>query len=132
MAVDSGVEVRQQPVSLAQFAGLLRALCEKNRMRILCFLMQGERSVCDLAKCLDLPQNLVSHHLNVLRELDLVIAHRDEHDARWVYYSVNRAALAELNAVYASFFAAERAEPWRMGCCTDADCCLKCLATGAC
>ncbi len=124
--------VEPQPVGLAQLSSFLKALCEENRMRILCFLMQGERSVCDLARCLDLPQNLVSHHLGVLREIGLVTARRDEHDARWVYYSVDRAALAQSNALYLSFFAAERAKAWQLCCGPEADCCLQCLLTGSC
>jgi len=132
MAVDLAVKVEPQPVGLAQLSSFLKALCEENRMRILCFLMQGERSVCDMAACLDLPQNLVSHHLGVLRGLGLVTARRDEHDARWVYYSVDRAALAQLNALYLSFFAAKRDEPWQLGCGPEADCCLECLTTGSC
>ena len=132
MAVDLAVKVKPQPVGLAQLSSFLKALCEENRMRILCFLMQGQRSVCDLAACLDLPQNLVSHHLGVLRDSGLVTARRDARDARWVYYSVDRAALAQLNALYLSFFTAERAEPWRLGCGPQADCCLECLTTGSC
>ncbi len=126
MAVDLTGQVESQPVGLAQLASVLKVLCEQNRMRILCFLMQGERSVCDLAARLDLPQNLVSHHLSVLRALGLVTARHDAHDARWVYYSVDRAALARLNALYLSFFAADRTEPWQLGCCAGADCCPEC------
>lgn len=132
MVVDLAVKVESQPVGLAQLSSVLKTLCEENRMRILCFLMQGERSVCDLAACLDLPQNLVSHHLGILRGLGLVTVRRDQHDARWVYYTVDRAAMAELNDLYLSFFAAERAEPWRLGCGPEADCCLQCLTTGSC
>lgn len=132
MAVDLAVKVEPQPVGLAQLSSVLKTLCEENRMRILCFLMQGERSVCDLAACLDLPQNLVSHHLGILRGLGLVTARRDEHDARWVYYSVNRTALAQLNALYLSFFVAERARPWQFCCDPESYCCLECLITGSC
>ncbi len=132
MAVDLAVKVEPQPAGLAQLSGFLKTLCEQNRMRILCFLMQGERSVCDLADCLRLPQNLVSHHLSVLRELGLVAARRDAHDARWVYYSVDRAALAQLNALYLSFFTADRSEPWRPDCCAGDECCLECLVAGSC
>jgi ArsR family transcriptional regulator len=132
MTVDSVLGVQQQPVGLAQLASLLKTLCEQNRMRILCFLMQGERGVCDLAGCLDLPQNLVSHHLGVLRELGLVTAQRDAHDARCIHYSVDRTALARLNALYLSFFTAERASPWRVGCCAETECCPECRAAGVC
>jgi len=132
MTVDSAIAVQKQPVGLGGLATLLKALCEHNRMRILCFLMQGERGVCDLADCLDLHQNLVSHHLGVLRELGLVTARRDEHDARCIHYSVERTALAQLNALYLSFFAAERAHPWRVGCCAETGCCPECRAAGVC
>ncbi|HIP97372.1 MAG TPA: ArsR family transcriptional regulator [Anaerolineae bacterium] len=60
-------------MSLARLSSFLKTLCEENRMSILCFLMQGERNVCNLAACLDLPQNLVSHHLGILREMGLVV-----------------------------------------------------------
>ena len=132
MAVDLATKVEPQPVGLAQLSNILKTLCEQNRMRILCFLMQGERSVCDLADCLGLPQNLVSHHLSVLRGLGLVTARRDAHDARWVYYSVDRAALAQLNALYLSFFTADRTGPWRPDCCAGGECCLECLVAGSC
>jgi ArsR family transcriptional regulator len=119
-------------VGLAELANSLKMLCEHNRMRILCFLMQGERGVCDLADCLDLPQNLVSHHLGVLRELGLVTPHRDEQDARCIHYSVDRTALAQLNALYLSFFTPERVRPWRLDCCSAGECCPECRATGMC
>ncbi len=128
---DTPVRVSRS-AGLAQLSSWLRTLCEENRMRVLCFLLQGERSVCDLADCLNLPQNLVSHHLGVLREAELVTARRDEHDARWIYYSVDRAALAELNALYLSFFAADRTGPWRDDCCAGDECCVKCLLDGSC
>lgn len=129
--VDTAVRV-SPTAGLAQLSSWLKTLCEENRMRVLCFLMQGERSVCDLATCLNLPQNLVSHHLGVLRHAGLVTARRDEHDARWVYYSVDRAALARLNALYLQFFAADRTEPWRTDCCAGDECCLECVITGSC
>jgi len=75
--------------NVAQLAGLLRILAEENRLRILCLLLQGEHCVAELCQALDLPQNLVSHHLGVLREAGLLIARRDPEDSRWVYYSVN-------------------------------------------
>ena len=71
--------------------------------------------------------DVVSHHLGVLRELGLVTACRDEQDARLIYYAVNRSALAQLNTMYLCFSAADRAAPWRLGCCVEGDCCRECL-----
>ena len=41
--------IEHRPMGLAHLAGVLKALCEENRMRVLCFLMQGRRRVCHLA-----------------------------------------------------------------------------------
>jgi ArsR family transcriptional regulator len=132
MVTEAVVEIVSPLVGLAELADSLKMLCEQNRMRILCFLMQGERGVCDLADCLDLPQNLVSHHLRVLRELGLVTPRHDERDARCIHYSVDRTALARLNALYFSFFRAERDHPWDVDCCSAGECCQECHASGKC
>ncbi len=52
---------------------LLKALADETRLRILGLLAQcGELSVGDLARRLNLKDPTVSHHLTVLRDLDLV------------------------------------------------------------
>jgi DNA-binding transcriptional ArsR family regulator len=51
---------------------VLKKISELNRLKILCFLKDGEKCVCDIWQCLKLPQNLVSHHLKVLRDLNLI------------------------------------------------------------
>ena len=48
------------------------AVAEPRRRQILDLLAQGERPVNDLVELLDLAQPLVSKHLRVLREVDLV------------------------------------------------------------
>ena len=48
------------------------AVAEPRRRQILDALASGERSVGDLVEALRLPQPLVSKHLKVLREVDLV------------------------------------------------------------
>ncbi len=47
----------------------LEVLKDENRLRILCLLKEHkELCVCDIYGSLDLPQNLVSYHLNKLKE----------------------------------------------------------------
>jgi len=48
------------------------ALADANRQAILRLLGKGEHCVCELLPKLRLPQNLVSHHLAVLRRAKLV------------------------------------------------------------
>jgi DNA-binding transcriptional ArsR family regulator len=51
---------------------VLKKISEPNRLKILCILKDGEKCVCDIWQCLKLPQNLVSHHLKVLKDLNLI------------------------------------------------------------
>lgn len=68
---------------------VLKALADPNRLCIFDLLMQGDWSNCELNDRLGLPPNLLSHHLHALREAGLVDSHRDEADARWIFYTVN-------------------------------------------
>jgi len=74
----------------------LRLLADPTRRQIFLLLMRGETCNCEIAAALNLPQNLVSHHLHRLREAGLVRERRDAHDARWIHYAVAAEQLAEL------------------------------------
>jgi DNA-binding transcriptional ArsR family regulator len=64
---------------------LLKALSNRHRLLIICQLIDGERSVGDLAELLDLRDSTVSQHLALLRKDGLVSARRD---AQTIYYSI--------------------------------------------
>lgn len=53
-------------------ANFLKAVSEKNRLKILCLLKNGEKCVCDIWQHLKLPQNLTSHHLKELKKINLI------------------------------------------------------------
>jgi ArsR family transcriptional regulator, arsenate/arsenite/antimonite-responsive transcriptional repressor len=89
---------------LTLLAGRLKVLSEPNRLRILNLLMEGVQCNCELGDALDMPANLISHHLRVLREAGLVDVERDSRDGRWLYYAINRPVLAELVRVFGAFF----------------------------
>ncbi|HRY52449.1 MAG TPA: metalloregulator ArsR/SmtB family transcription factor [Candidatus Portnoybacteria bacterium] len=72
---------------------LLNALSDANRLGIILFLGKGEKCVCDILGHLKLPQNLVSHHLKVLRQKQLIKSRRE---GRWIFYSLNCDCLKEL------------------------------------
>lgn len=63
------------------------------RFKIISCLASGEKCVCNIFKKLGLPQNLVSHHLGILRESGFIV---DRKDGKWVYYSLNKKTLVEL------------------------------------
>jgi DNA-binding transcriptional ArsR family regulator len=56
----------------ATTADAFNAVAEPRRRQILDVLTDGERSVNDLVRVLELPQPQVSKHLRVLREVDAV------------------------------------------------------------
>jgi ArsR family transcriptional regulator len=64
---------------------ILKLLAEENRFKILCVLQNGEHCACQIIKHLGLPQNLVSHHLNKLKENGLVQGRKE---GVWIYYSL--------------------------------------------
>ncbi len=104
------------PTDLHTLAAQLKVLAEPKRLLIVHLLMEGVQCNCELGDALKLPPNLISHHLRMLREAGLIDVERDAVDARWVYYSINRAALDELNTAFGSFFDPARIKPRRPTC----------------
>jgi len=82
----------------AELAHGFGALADPVRLRVLSILAaapDGEVCVCDFVEPLGKSQPTVSHHLKILSEAGLV--HGDRR-GKWVWYSLNRARLAELQA----------------------------------
>jgi ArsR family transcriptional regulator, lead/cadmium/zinc/bismuth-responsive transcriptional repressor len=83
-----------------------RALSDPTRLVVAAALREGgELCVCDLAWISGRAQNLVSHHLRVLRSHGLVSSRRD---GKMVMYSLTMTGLALLGAVLGDY--AEPAE----------------------
>ena len=104
------------PADLQQLAAWLKVLAEPNRLLIFHSLMEGVQCNCELGDGLQMAPNLISHHLKVLRQAGLVDAERDAQDARWMYYSINRQALAALTQAFGVFFDPTRIKPRRQTC----------------
>jgi ArsR family transcriptional regulator len=109
-----------EPISpvfdLNKMAKWLKVLGEPNRLLIFNFIMEGVQCNCDLGDGLQMAPNLISHHLKVMREAGLIEVERDAVDARWLYYSINRQTLEELNKVLGTFFDPQRIKPRRLNC----------------
>jgi DNA-binding transcriptional ArsR family regulator len=90
-----------------QASDLLKALSNRHRLLIICQLINGERSVGDLADLLGLRDSTVSQHLALLRKDDLVSARRD---AQTIYYSIASDPAREvLKALYQVYCAPPKA-----------------------
>lgn len=78
-------------------AALFKVLGDDVRWRIVQQLRRGDRSVVELVRRVSAPQNLVSYHLQTLRDAGLVRSHKSEADGRTVYYGLD---LSRLGALY--------------------------------
>ena len=61
----------------------LKALSDNTRLDIVLFIASGDKCVCEIFEELKLPQNLVSHHLGIVRQNGLIINRRE---GKWIYY----------------------------------------------
>ena len=108
--------IAHPPANLQTLADRLKILAEPKRLLILHLLTEGVQCNCELGDALQMAPNLISHHLSVLRQAGLVDVERDVVDARWIYYSINLAALNELTEMFGVFFDSDRIKPRRPTC----------------
>ena len=79
-------------------AELLASMANPKRLLVLCHLVEGERSVGDLAERVQLGQSALSQHLSKMRALGLVKTRRE---AQTVFY---RLASSEVRALLATLY----------------------------
>lgn len=72
---------------------MLKALAEENRLEIVRLLSRGSLCVCEIEEKIKLPQNLVSHHLAVLKKSGLI---DDCRCGKNNYYSLNKKELTKI------------------------------------
>ena len=74
-------------------AELLKAMAHPQRLRVLCLLVEGERSVGDINREIELSQSALSQHLAKLREEGLVTTRKE---AQTVFYSLTTGPALEV------------------------------------
>lgn len=84
----------------ASLAKFLRVIGDDNRLRILCLLRDEERCVCEIYPNLDLSQNLVSSHLKIMLNLDLL---KIRQEWKKNYYSINPVIFKKYNSLLTDF-----------------------------
>ena len=82
-----------------------KALGDDTRQKILQMLLEGERCVGDIVEAFEVSQPTISHHLNVLRQLDLVTSRKE---GKLVYYAINHDNVVACCGMLLSKFDAER------------------------
>lgn len=98
------VEASDQLDSAAQEAApLLKSMSNPQRLRLLCALLDGEKSVRDLEIAVSAPQAYVSNQLARLREDGLVSARREGRSMR--YQLADDRVIAIIERLYEVFCA---------------------------
>lgn len=96
----------------ASVASTLKALSDPLRLRMLSAIAsdpRGESCVCDLAELAAVSQPTVSHHLKVLKDVDVLTSERR---GTWVWYRINPNRRRAVTSLLDSFAPATVAEPW--------------------
>ena len=98
-------DARELNANAAEAARLLIALANKNRLAILCELIEGERSVGALVEAVGLTQSALSQHLAKLRVAGIVATRRD---AQTIYYRLASAAAGRVMKTLADIYCGGR------------------------
>jgi DNA-binding transcriptional ArsR family regulator len=77
---------------------MLKAIAEENRFRIIRLLSRKSMCVCEIESKLGISQNLVSHHLSVLKRAGMIDNCRC---GKKNYYSLKRQPLDRLSKIFA-------------------------------
>ena len=80
-------------------AAVFSALGDPARLAIIEALRGGTTCVCELTPALEMPQNLLSYHLRILREAGLISGERS---GRRIEYHIEPDAIHHLQATVAS------------------------------
>ena len=100
-------------LDISRAATLFHALSDETRLEIIQRLLGGEKCVCDLTDALDAAQSRLSFHLKTLKDAGIV---NDRRAGRWVYYTLDREAMGELEEIVKSIKPSRR-PPIAAGCC---------------
>ncbi|KXI27830.1 ArsR/SmtB family transcription factor [Paraglaciecola hydrolytica] len=97
------MELEQLASNAEQAEAFMKILANKNRLMILCSLLDKECSVSELNQCVPLGQSALSQHLAVLREHKLVGTRRE---AQSIMYSVSDPRVKQIIEKLYEFFCA--------------------------
>jgi DNA-binding transcriptional ArsR family regulator len=75
-----------------KIADIIKALGDPTRLKIIYLLKHGELCVCEIMTALDKPQPTVSHHLNLLKNADIL---KWRKEGVWIHYKLSNPKLPE-------------------------------------
>ena len=98
------MDMSQMTENADKAEAFLKLMANKNRLMILCSLLNTELSVNQLNQSVPLTQSALSQHLAALRQAELVTTRRE---AQTIYYSVSDERVTQILEKLYVFFCAE-------------------------
>lgn len=96
-----GLDAEAMQLAADEACELLKAMSNRHRLLILCQLVEGEKSVGQLAEFLGIRDSTVSQHLALLRKDRLIAGRRD---GQTIWYRIeSRAARNVVEVLYTTF-----------------------------
>ena len=77
-----------------KLVAVLKALGDEQRLKILKILAEQEMGVCEVIHQIKLSQPAISHHLKVLKQVELI---RSEKQGKMIFYSLNSCGLERIS-----------------------------------
>lgn len=99
MSARAGSACKNDP-RIDELAEALKTLADSSRLRIMCFLLTGERCAGEVVEELCISQQLTSHHLHVLKEAGLLKVCKAGTRSN---YSVNTDKLREISETFGKY-----------------------------
>lgn len=75
----------------------LRAIADPNRLKILCFLKNGSRCVCEIVPAIKISDKLASHHLQQLKKIGLLTEKRE---GNFIRYALDRKTIKNYKTLF--------------------------------
>lgn len=81
---------------VSQTYEFLKAIANKNRLKILCVLREGSKCVCEIFPAVGVSQKLASHHLRRLKKIGLL---DEKREGNFIHYSLDRKIIREYKKI---------------------------------
>ena len=101
MKTSTRIQSGQLAKAAAQASELMKTLGHKDRLMVLCHLVEGEKSVGELTQLLEIPQSRLSQHLARMRQESMVKTRRE---AQTIYYSIDSPKVEQIIEVVHDIF----------------------------
>ena len=103
MAHKVDIDLKHMAQSADRASSLMKTLGHTDRLMILCHLSDGEKSVGQIARLLEISQSPVSQHLSRMRKEGIVATRRE---AQTIYYSIKSGEASKIVELLYEMFCA--------------------------